>query len=174
MKGNLYCLDTSTPETTQALVAVNMELWHRRLGHVPPPVISHMANNNIASGLKISKSRSEYLKCEGCILGKGHRAPILRKSESKTSALLELVHSDLNGPLDVPSLGGSHYFVTFIDDFSKWATVYTMKKKSDTLACFKKYHALAEKHTGSKVKSVNVIQRRNVPEDKTKAIRTDN
>lgn len=49
-----------------------------------------------------------------------------------------------------------------------------MKKKSDTLACFKKYHALAEKHTGSKLKSLNVIQRRNVPEDKIKAIRTDN
>lgn len=59
MKGKLYCLETSAPEMNQALVAVNMELWHRRLGHVQPNLISHMAFNNIASGLNISKSCSE-------------------------------------------------------------------------------------------------------------------
>jgi len=87
---------------------------------------------------------------------------------------LELVHSDVCGPLETPSLGGSRYFVTFIDDFSKWTFVYTMKKKSDTFTCFKKFHKLAERHAGSKIRKINVINRSNLPPEQLKTLRTDN
>ncbi len=40
---------------------------------------------------------------------------------------MELVHSDVNGPIETPYLGGSRYFATFIDDFSRWISFYTMK-----------------------------------------------
>ncbi len=50
---------------------------------------------------------------------------------SRSTAVLDLVHSDVLGPANVPSLGGSRYFITFIDDYSKWTTVYTMRNKSE-------------------------------------------
>ncbi len=173
MIGNLYRLDCVSNTTNQALLCKNLELWHRRLGQVNPSLITEMSKMNIARGLG-EINRSEHFQCSDCVFGKSHRSPIPKKSSSGTSQLLELVHSDVNGPLEVPSLGGSRYFVTFIDDFSKWTFVYTMKQKSETFSCFKKFHKLAERQTGLRLSKVNVINRTNLPPEKLKALRTDN
>ncbi len=125
----MYKLDTADISDHKALVAADMRMWHNRLAHVHPDVIANMADAEIGTGLSLKKSSSDNFKCFGCVLGKGHRAPIPKKVANKTSQLLELVHSDVNGPIEVPSQGGSRYFVTFIDDFSRWTTVYTMKQK---------------------------------------------
>jgi len=133
-----------------------------------------MARLNTARNLEIATSQLTKDKCVGCVMGKGHRTTIPKLSTSKSNRLLELVHSDVNGPLEIPSLGGSRYFVTFVDDFSRWTVMYTMKAKSETLDCFKKYHLHAERHTGQKVATLNVIKRTNQPKDKIKILRTDN
>ncbi len=133
-----------------------------------------MADHKVATGLSLTKPQSDDFQCVGCVLGKGHRAPIPKKVTNKSSQLLELVHSDVNGPIEVPSQGGSRYFVTFIDDFSRWTTVYTMKQKSETFECFQKFHSYAEKHTGQKVKTVNIIQKTKKSLEQVKALRTDN
>ena len=49
---------------------------------------------------------------------------------------LELIHSDVCGPLDVPSVGESRHFVTIIDDFSRHNTVYMIKQKYEVLTEF--------------------------------------
>ena len=112
--------------------------------------------------------------CTGCALGKAQRTPIPKKSQFRCSRLLELVHSDLNGPIEVPSLGGSRYFVTFIDDFSRWTSLYTMKAKSETFLCFKKFHAYAERHTGARIGSVNIIKQTSKAPEEIRALRSDN
>ena len=89
-----------------------------------------------------------------CVLREGHRTPIPQKSTYSSSKTLELVHSDLCGPLEGPCLGGSRYFMTSIHDFSRWTTVHTIKNHSDTPQCFIKIHKLAETHTGCKLKIV--------------------
>ncbi|KMQ88510.1 retrotransposon ty1-copia subclass [Lasius niger] len=48
------------------------------------------------------------------------RAPFPATSENRTKELLEIVHSDLCGPMQMESKGGTNYFITFIDDHSKW------------------------------------------------------
>lgn len=173
MQQNLYRLDTSSNTVQKGLVA-EVSLWHRRLAHLHPSTIANMSKLSVGTGLSVSKFNPHSFTCEGCILGKGHRSAIPKKSHSLTSHLLELVHSDVNGPMDTPSKGGSKYFVVFIDDFSKWTVVFPMKKKSDTFECFKKFHAFAETHTGSRVKTVNVLKRSQEKQGKLKALRTDN
>ena len=64
--------------------------------------------------------------------------------------------------------------MTFIDEYSRLTVLYTMKRKSDTFECFKKYHAYAERHTGSKIASINVIKCVEKTERLIKALRTDN
>ena len=49
--------------------------------------------------------------------------------------------------MPLASLGGSRYFVTFIDDYSRWCSVFPIANKSDLLTCFKKWKAAAEKKT---------------------------
>jgi len=133
-----------------------------------------MVNQNVITGVEIKKNTSGELTCDGCVLGKGHRSPIPKKSLSRASQILELVHSDLNGPLDVPSLGGSRYFITFIDDFSKWTTVYMMRKKSESFKYFQIYHKYAQVHTGHHINKLNVIRRTNKTFEQIKSLRTDN
>ena len=76
--------------------------------------------------------------------------------------------------LEVQSLGGSRYIVTFIDDSSRWTSIFTMRNKSDTFSCFKLFRAQAEKHTGAKLKSLNVIKRSAKSAEELKLLRTDN
>jgi len=65
---------------------------------------------------------------------------------------LQLVHSDLGGPMSEPSRGGALYFGTFIDDFSCWTNVVFLQKKSDLLSEYKKWLTKAQLHTGTKIK----------------------
>ena len=70
----------------------------------------------------------------------------------KRSEKLELVHTDVWGPAHVSSLGGSHYYVTFIDDATRKTQIYYIRNKSDVFDTFKKWKALVENETGKKLK----------------------
>ncbi len=176
LQGTLYNLDVAKGGQTKshALVSATMDVWHKRFAHVDPPSIINMVNQNITTGVDIKNSASGGFTCDGCVLGKGHRSPIPKKSSSRASQILELVHSDLNGPLDGASLGGSRYFITFIDDFSKWTTVYMMRKKSESFKYFQIFHKYAQVHTGHQLSRLNVIQRTNQTMEQIKSLRTDN
>ena len=58
--------------------------------------------------------------------------------------ILELVHSDVFGHMNVPSLGKSMYYVSFIDDFSRNTWIYFLKKKFEVFDRFKEFKALVE------------------------------
>ena len=83
-------------------------------------------------GMQILHSRKllPYLKqvslelCENCVYGKQKRVRFLRVGKQKKSEKLELVHTDVWGPAQVQSLGGSRYYVTFIDDTTRKTWVY--------------------------------------------------
>ena len=73
--------------------------------------------------------------CDACQKGKSHQLPY-PKSSSESSAPLELVFSDVWGPA-IPSVGRNKYYVSFIDDYSKFTWIYLLKNKSDV---FQKFH----------------------------------
>jgi len=174
--GKLYVLDT--PSTSlkghKSLVSNSLSVWHERMAHVSHSTIQSMVQNKVVTGVEIESTDNSDPPCDGCVIGKGHREPIPKSVKFKSTTLLQLVHSDLNGPLEVPSLGGSKYFVTFIDDFSKWTVVYMMRNKSETFERFKQYHAYSQLHTGHTVSHLNVIHRSSKTKDQLKALRTDN
>ncbi|CAL8115629.1 unnamed protein product [Prunus armeniaca] len=58
-------------------------------------------------------------ECEGCVPGKQHREPFDKEKAWRANYPLELVHTDLCGPMQNESIGGNRYFITFIDDFSR-------------------------------------------------------
>ena len=175
LRGGLYRLNTQIPHLSpKALISKSLKKWHETLAHVNPYVIKQMKDSGLINSSEISNKEVEQFTCEGCIYGKGHRAPIPKKSESKSKQILELIHSDISGPMECQSHGGSRYFITFIDDYSKWTVVYPMKNKSDSLQYFQIFHKYAEKHSGQKVKVLNVIRRSNQTHKQIKKLRTDN
>ena len=148
IQGNVYKLDvhSSKQEHSQGTNRKRSSQHDTNDLHTSiQPQSLKMHKDNCVIGLAISHYDESQHKCDDCVIGKGHRQPLPKASSSCTSKLLELVHSDVNGPLEIPSLGGSRYFILFIDDYSKWTVVYIMKKKSESIKCFEKYHKMAGK-----------------------------
>ena len=66
--------------------------------------------------------------CDYCLFGKQHRVSFQKNSTLKLETL-DLVYSDVCGPMEVDSPGGKKYFVTFIDDDSRKTWVYLLHTK---------------------------------------------
>lgn len=99
--------------------------WHQRLGHRNFADIREMKK----SGLKINDCDHDD-DCEACMKGKMQRKPFPKKS-TPVKEILDCVVSDVCGPMQTMSLGGSYYFITFIDVYSKCTEVHFMKHKSE-------------------------------------------
>lgn len=74
----------------------------------------------------------------------------------RVKRLLELVHSDLCGPIDVISYEEvpyhrKRYLLTFIDDFTHFTVAYALNTKSGVLRHFKAFQAMAEAHFNVKI-----------------------
>ena len=75
--------------------------------------------------------------CEYCVVSKKTRVKF-GTANNDTRKILKYVHSDVWGPTKTASIGGSYYFVTFVDDFFRHVWVYTMRLKDEILEIFVK------------------------------------
>lgn len=128
----------------------NPNLWHQRLGHMSEKGMKIMHSQGKLPGLQ----SIEIDMCEDCILGKQKRVSFQTSGRTPKKERLELVHSDVWGPTTVSSIGGKHYFVTFIDDHSRKVWVYFLKHKSEVFEAFKRWKAMVENETGLKIKKL--------------------
>jgi hypothetical protein len=90
--------------------------------------------------------------CEHCVYGKHKRVRFPGVRKEKKSERLELVHTNVWGPSQVSSLGGSRYYVTFIDYATRKTWVYCIQQKYDVFDTFEKYKSLAENEIGKWLK----------------------
>lgn len=125
-------------------------LWHLRLGHLNFQSLKVLHNKNMVHGL--SKIEEMQHVCEGCALGKHHRQPFPKGVAWRAKQPLELVHTDVCGPMSTISHGNNRYFILFIDDFTRMTWVYFLKQKSEVFGMFKKFKYLVEKQSGRSIK----------------------
>ena len=90
--------------------------------------------------------------CEECVQAKQHKNNFSKDAGSRLKAILEVIYSDVCGPIQVDSIGGNKYFVTFIDDFSRKLWTYLIKKKSEVIKVFAKFKSMVERQSGQKLK----------------------
>lgn len=113
-----------------------IKLWHRRYRHISYSNLKRLINKDMVNGIeKLNISKVEF--CESCVNGKMTKLQFGTRQKSKS--ILEIVHSDVCGPIDPISHDGEKYFVTFIDDYSSFICVYIIKNKSEVFSCFKEY-----------------------------------
>ena len=91
--------------------------------------------------------------CESCVRRKLTQRPFPKESFRKTE-MLDLVHTDLSGPMCTESMGGGRYFMMFVEDSTRWTEVKFLKSKNQALDAFKSYKNLVETQTGRKIKCV--------------------
>ena len=155
-RNKLYHLSCEPEDHEESCCLAEQEkisLWHERFGHLNFGDLKKLQDDGMVKGMNVSKiNESHESVCHGCALGKSKRLPFPKKSNHRSSKVLDLIHSDVCGPFHVPSLGGSRYFVTFTDDYSRYVTVNILKTKDEVIERFKEFLEYAETHHNSKVK----------------------
>ena len=109
-------------------------LWHCRLGHIG---VKRMKKLH-ADGPLESLGFESHDTCEPCLMGKMTKTPFSGTMEQATD-LLEIIHTDVCGPMSVEARGGYRYFLTFTDDLRRYGYIYLMKHKSETFEKFKEF-----------------------------------
>lgn len=84
--------------------------------------------------------------------GKATKTACKKLKSRQSKDICELIHSDLCSPMPVKSIGGSRYFLTLTDDFSRNVTVKYIKSKEEVKDCVRDYIARAERESDRKVK----------------------
>jgi histone deacetylase 1/2 len=124
-------------------------LWHHQLGHPASPVVQRVLNLH---NLPFAKESNNDGVCDACQKGKSQQLPYPQSSSASTD-ILDLVFSDVWGP--VPnSVGRNKYYVSFIDDYSKFTWIYLLRQKSEVFACFCDFQSLVERQFGHKIRGV--------------------
>lgn len=132
LKGNktqdgLYTVKLDMPVMNESLLANTEDnmLWHRRLGHISFPNLRKVTF--LSTGIKL-KENSEMAFCDICARAKQTRMPFT-KERTRATRVLEIVHTDVCGPIDPPTWDDKHYFVTILDDFTHFAAIFPIKGK---------------------------------------------
>lgn len=138
--GSLYRL--CTPE--QALLSIQsphtvncQHTWHRRLGHRDIDVVRAIPVNGNAEGMKLIDCGDKTI-CQCCLKGKMSRVPFPKQVDRGARDKLDLVHTDLSGPMtSTPS--GNKYFLSLIDDYTRMTFVYLLRYKSEAAEKIKQF-----------------------------------
>ncbi|KAL2247408.1 UNVERIFIED_CONTAM: Retrovirus-related Pol polyprotein from transposon RE1 [Sesamum indicum] len=156
--GKLYILDDksfhphsvpqkcSTDSTCFSAIQTLYTLWHKRLGHSSPLVLKHI------SVLNIPQFKDDVI-CSVRPLAKQTRSAF-PLNNSVSSHVFDLIHVDIWGPYRQPSLSGSHYILTIVDDYSKTTWTFLIQHKSQTLQLLSSFLAKAHTQFDSKVKAI--------------------
>lgn len=124
---------TSANVATDTEVANNqnkIDLWHRRLAHVNIKQLRQLTK--AADGIEIPLKGTQTF-CEAWVRGKMYRLSHPPQKMIKSTQKLQLVYTDVCGPMQTQSFRGSRYFITFIDDYSRYSR---MKHKSEKIQSY--------------------------------------
>ena len=98
--------------------------------------------------------------CRICTLANIKRLKFPKRSNTRADHPLFCIHSDICGPLPL-GYGSFCYFIIFVDDHSRFITIYFLKQKSDVLQCFHEFRLAVEKYLGY---SISILRINNAPE----------
>ena len=119
-----------------ALIVESPERWHRRLGHRSLDVIQDKESVGIEmrEGAHVDGS-----KCSVCETSKHMHLSFPKKTVRGAKEPFELVHVDLTGPVEEPSLNDARYAVIFTDEFTRYVNMYAIEFKSSFIITLRKY-----------------------------------
>jgi hypothetical protein len=116
--------------SSHCCLASEQQLWQQRLAHPSELILAKLFPN----------LKSKSINCDFCPLSKSTRLPF-SSSTSYSVKPFDLVHSDVWGPV-IESFDGYKYFVTCVDDFSRFTWLYLLKAKSEVATVFQDFYNL--------------------------------
>ena len=132
----------------------NIITWQARLGHIRQNQLYRLARASLLGSL----TKEELPVCKHCLAKKTTRLPFGKVK--KANNLLQLIHSDICGLVNVRARHKGNYFIIFINDFTRFGHVYLISYKSGALDCFIRYTNLVENKLSTKIKALIIDQGR--------------
>ena len=120
-------------------------MWHKRLGHVNYDSMRTLMKMDSIPRLRLSKD-----KCQTCVEAKQTRTSF--PSVKRDTKPLDLIHTDLCDFKSIPSLGQKNYYITFIDDSTRYCHLYLLESKNEAFEAFKIYKNEVENQLERKIK----------------------
>ena len=162
--GNLYKLELSALPSVSTTFTINIAssskhlrlneksyiLWHKHLDHIFRQRMERLFKDEILPDLDFS----DFDTCVDCIKGR-LIAKIRNAKVDRCTELLGVIHIDICGSFTPLAICGHKYFITFIDDYSRYGFVELIREKSDSLDAFKTFKAKVELQRGKKIKVVH-------------------
>ena len=133
-----------------AATACDAELWHRRLGHRNAADLRRLGE----LGVGVPANLRMGGVCDTCEVSKHTQRSFPKVAKHRATKPLQLVHTDLLGPMESESLGDAHYAMLFTDDATRWRMVYFMRQKSEALGKLKAFLEDAACLTDGRVKAM--------------------
>ncbi|KYN05513.1 Copia protein [Cyphomyrmex costatus] len=135
LHGSLYRLrqlqSINTAQTKQRKCAHE---WHKILGHRDIEIVKKLPNSGLVNGIEVTECREsckEKSVCAICMKGKMTRIKFPKETNSRAKNVLDLIHSDVCGPMPTTTPSGKRYVLTFVDDCSRYTVIYLLREKSD-------------------------------------------
>ena len=125
------------PNPTSLPIHANEErkIWNEIFDHINYKYLSDLSEKDMVIGLP--KIKFSMGVCQGCILGKHPEHKYEKSSYERTSAPLELIHSDISSPFPHMSMSQAKYALNFIDEFSRYCWFHFLKRKFEVLTSSK-------------------------------------
>jgi hypothetical protein len=149
LQGKLYLLSLHKEYSTMNMCDVTnkrkhddetfLKLWHYRLGHISRWRIECLIREEILHSLDLSDLDQQSIDCI-----KGKFTKSIKKGATRSSGLLEIIHTDICGPFPTKFVDGFDSFITFIDNFSRYGYIYPIRDPSESLDKFKIFKAEVE------------------------------
>ena len=140
LKGKRFVLDAvksheNVHQVKSAQIQNSEELWHQRFGHLGKNNLRLLQERKLVKGMNFVHAKDQEI-CVSCVQGKQVKTPFPKEQATRATQVLDIVHSDVCGPMKTKCLGGNSYFVTFIDEKSRYTADYFMERKTKCLISF--------------------------------------
>ena len=156
--GDLFYLKgTEKPPHVSALAKASTDMyeWHARLKHLNSKDLKATIGKGHTEGIE-NVIIKDISNCNICAVAKKTSTPFQPRTQY-ASKPLEVIHTDVCEPMRTTSKGGARWFVTFIDEHTRWCSIYFMKQKNEVTEKFIEYKNLVENQTEHKIKALHSV-----------------
>ena len=132
-----------------SLPIIDHPLLCKRLAHIGQTHLERLLTEDMASGIHVNANTEIPQICEPCIAAKQHCHPFPKRSDNRTPNPLDLIVSDVHGPLPVCTPSRYQYWITFTDGCTRYRCTYLLKMKDEAFDTYKLYEVMVENQTNS-------------------------
>ena len=142
-KACLNIIESGIPENGNC----SEDVWHHRLGHPSDKVLQYISDTHPYVCFK------QNTVCDTCHYAKQHKLPFLH-SNNRSNNIFDMIHVDIWGPFASPSIHGHRFFLTVVDDHSRYTWIFLMRHKSETRTTLSNFINLINNQFGIKIKVI--------------------